>query len=228
MKLSCTCIIPVHNEEKRVSNILSIATKVKEVDQIICVDDGSKDKSSSVIKKFPEVNLIQLSSNEGKSAAVAKGVEKAKGELILLLDADLVGITEQEISKAVQIMKEDKSVDMLLLRRSNASREVKLSRSETVITGDRIVYKNDLQEILKTNPKGYQLETAINIYMMKHKKTVYWFSCSTGNVMKREKFGRLKGLKAEISMHWSMLKFAGVPNYFKQFLFFGRHQYKNL
>lgn len=59
--------------------------------EIIIVDDGSWDDSVNLIKnKFPEVRLIRHKINRGFSAAVNTGVRSAKGDLILLINTDVL------------------------------------------------------------------------------------------------------------------------------------------
>lgn len=65
---------------------------VKEL-EVILVDDGSSDESWSVIQKlsglYPEVSGIRLRRNFGKAAALTAGLRAARGDLILMMDADL-------------------------------------------------------------------------------------------------------------------------------------------
>lgn len=91
MKLSI--IIPVYNEEKTVSTVLKRVTDVKlknVTKEIIVVDDGSTDKSAAIIAKFksPIIKFIQHKKNQGKGAAVRTGIKNAKGNYILIQDAD--------------------------------------------------------------------------------------------------------------------------------------------
>ena len=61
--------------------------------EIIFIDDGSTDKTASIvqdIKKYDEsICLISFDSNSGKSAALNAGFEKASGDIVLTMDADL-------------------------------------------------------------------------------------------------------------------------------------------
>jgi dolichol-phosphate mannosyltransferase len=89
-------IIPVYNEEKTVGKLLnslvSIRLPVKQVEYII-IDDGSTDASASIIKKFclqnSKFTFIEHKKNKGKGEAIKTGLKKAKGDYIVIQDADL-------------------------------------------------------------------------------------------------------------------------------------------
>lgn len=56
--------------------------------EIIVVDDGSFDQTSVLLEGFPSVKKISFLNNQGKGAAVKKGVSEATGDFILFMDAD--------------------------------------------------------------------------------------------------------------------------------------------
>lgn len=104
-KLSVSLIIPAHNEEKHIKTIIVAAKKVKEIDEIIVVDDGSIDNTSSVARKAG-ARVIFLDENRGKGHAIKIGSQKAKGDVLVFLDADLANITPNKISKIIDPFKE--------------------------------------------------------------------------------------------------------------------------
>ena len=152
--------------------------------------------------------------NQGKSAAVAKGIRSAKGEYILLIDADISNLMKNELETAINWAKQT-DMNMVILRRIHDPWGAKIRRGDILISGERILKKGDLLEVLETNPRNYQLETAINLYMMKNHKIVYWFPYSGMTVPKIKKKGLISGIIEEIGMNYSMYAFAGFYQYMK-------------
>jgi glycosyltransferase involved in cell wall biosynthesis len=90
-------IVPVLNEEESLRELLRQISAVAEREQlsieVIFVDDGSRDGSWGVIEELAQrdqrVSGIRLRRNFGKAAALTAGMRAARGQLIMMLDADL-------------------------------------------------------------------------------------------------------------------------------------------
>ena len=90
-------VVPVYNEEENLpllfDAVLSAMKPLKKSWEIIFVDDGSRDKSLEVLGGLAEqdkhVRVIVFRRNFGQTAAIAAGIDYAKGEVVVLLDADL-------------------------------------------------------------------------------------------------------------------------------------------
>lgn len=99
MKL-LSVIVPCYNEEENIRDFYDELFKnesffrEKEIDvEVIYVDDGSRDKTVAEIKKLHEederVRMVSFSRNFGKEAAVYAGLQKARGDLVVMMDVDL-------------------------------------------------------------------------------------------------------------------------------------------
>lgn len=93
-------IVPCYNEEESVPLFYAETIKQeaffheKGVEfEFVFVNDGSRDKTVEQVKKLHEkderVHLVSFSRNFGKEAAIVAGFEKAKGDIVVLMDADL-------------------------------------------------------------------------------------------------------------------------------------------
>lgn len=95
--MDISVIIPLFNEEESLPELYEWIKKVVDNDnlsyEIIFIDDGSSDKSWQVIEdlsqKDPNVKGIKFRRNYGKSAALYSGFEKAQGNIVITMDADL-------------------------------------------------------------------------------------------------------------------------------------------
>lgn len=86
-------VVPAYNEEafigKLLEKLLGLATEeVGFEKEVIVVNDGSTDRTAEVVGRFTTVRLINQK-NQGKGAAVQRGVREATGSFVLVQDADL-------------------------------------------------------------------------------------------------------------------------------------------
>jgi len=91
MKLSV--IMPVFNEKPTIETIIGRVEAVGLADEIVIVDDGSTDGTRELLKDLGDqkdhIQLILHEKNKGKGAAVRTGIKAARGDLLLIQDADL-------------------------------------------------------------------------------------------------------------------------------------------
>ena len=90
-------VLPVYREGKHLGNVLAAIQKqldaTAETYEMVIVDDGSPDNSWDIIAGFsrrePRARGLRLSRNFGKESALCAGIEAARGEAIVIMDADL-------------------------------------------------------------------------------------------------------------------------------------------
>ncbi len=111
--MDISVIIPLLNEEESLSELHRWIKEVMDKEgftyEIIFIDDGSTDKSWDIIKelseRFPQVKGIKFRRNYGKSQALNAGFKKAKGDVLITMDADLQDNPE-EIPALYKMIKE--------------------------------------------------------------------------------------------------------------------------
>ncbi len=93
-----TALIPAYNEEECLHELYERVTKVlssvKNYDyEILLINDGSKDNTLSILEELHEkdkhIQYINLARNYGKEIAMTAGFDYAKGDVVVILDADL-------------------------------------------------------------------------------------------------------------------------------------------
>ena len=94
-------IIPAYNEESRIEETLirtiSYCKEHHPEYEIIVVDDGSRDKTTDIVRNYSKdrVRLLINKTNRGKGYSVKRGMASAKGALILFSDSDLATPIEE-------------------------------------------------------------------------------------------------------------------------------------
>jgi glycosyltransferase involved in cell wall biosynthesis len=96
--MNLSLITPVYNEQDNLpylfEAIYKVMSSMSHSWETILVDDGSRDNSLSILKEYAQkdpahIRVISFRRNYGQTAAIAAGLDYAKGEIIILLDADL-------------------------------------------------------------------------------------------------------------------------------------------
>jgi len=85
MTPTISAVIPAYNEEKTIAGIIEGA--LSHADEVVVVDDGSKDQTSQVAVRAG-ARVVKLETNQGVLTALKTGFQAAKGDIIVTLDAD--------------------------------------------------------------------------------------------------------------------------------------------
>lgn len=214
---SISCIIPAYNEAERIIHVVRIALKNPFIGQVIVVNDGSIDKTESVLKDIQGIELISYPKNRGKSHAVMLGLKAARNDIVLTLDSDLVGLNPEDINSLLEPVISGKADTSMSLRK-NSLLIYKMAGIDFV-SGERCFRKDIIKDFdqLDTIP-GYGLELFLNRIFIENKmkiKVVNWPNVSIVN--KSAKLGKRAGLKGEFKMLKELISFLGIVEITKIF-----------
>jgi len=112
--MDISVVVPLYNEEESLPELCAWIKKVMDAGkytyEVILVDDGSSDNSWNVVKLLqsenPDIRGLKFRRNYGKSAALSKGFEKAQGNVVITMDADLQD-SPDEIPELYRMIVED-------------------------------------------------------------------------------------------------------------------------
>lgn len=216
MQPRVSCIIPAWNEGTRLPGVLAVVVGHPLVAEVIVVDDGSTD-DTALVGARAGARVLTHTPNRGKSAAVAWGLEAATGEIVLLLDADLIGLRADHVAALLEPVLSGRA-DTSVSLRSNAPRLWHLIGLD-YISGERAMPRamldGQLERIAKL--RGFGLEVHLNRL---------WLSCAVrvavvrlegvASPSKMKKQGILGGIRADARMLGDIFRTFGLAEVLRQ------------
>lgn len=195
-----SCIVPAFNEGARIGAVLNAVAGHPLIDEVLVVDDASQDDTAEVAARTPGVTLIRQPSNGGKTRALAAGFAAMRGAYVLMLDADLVGLTSDDVTALIApVLAGD--AEMTISLRGNAPwpwRAIGLD----YISGERVLHRTLLpsrDELLRLPRFGF--EVTLNDRALAagtRLRVVRWPGVKSP--AKEAKHGFWAGLKADVAM----------------------------
>lgn len=221
-----TCIIPAFNEAPRIRRVLDVALATPEVDEVIVVDDGSSDGTSDVVRALldsrapdaqPRLQLIRQPRNGGKTRAVATGLAAARGDFVLFLDSDLLGLKPDHLTRLAQPVLSGRTGASLSLR-GNAPAPWRAIGLD-YISGERVMPRDLMTRHLDelADLPRFGLEVFMNRLWLQahlHVAVVSW--PDVASPLKSEKYGALAGLKADAGMMRDIFRTVGLGTVLRQ------------
>lgn len=173
------CVIAVYNEEEFIEDTINSIKKIKEIDNIVIVNDGSTDNTLNVIKSL-DIDFISYEKNMGKGYALKRAITELNYDYMIMLDGDL-GKTSSEVSKIIKpvllnkcdftIAKFPEARTMtnkkggLGLVKGLAKNGIKFFTGKDVsssLSGQR-VYKKEVLDNIEYIPNNYGVEVAMTV-----------------------------------------------------------------
>ncbi len=205
--MNIVAIIPAYNEEDTIGSVLSVLKKVDKIKKIIVVSDGSKDDTVVIAKSF-DVEVIALKENMGKGGAMKVGLEEGPADILLFLDADLIGLKKKHVNDLLNpVLKNQADITIGVFEEGRVFTDL-AQKMVPKLSGQRALQASVLNGISDLEVARFGVEVALNNHIKKSKvrlKKVVLNNMS--HVTKEEKLGFLKGVNARMKMYWEILSY---------------------
>jgi glycosyltransferase involved in cell wall biosynthesis len=205
--MAISVIVPAYNEAGRIGAVLGPILASSLVDEVIVVDDGSRDTTAEEAGRFP-VRVVQLPENRGKAAALDAGVSVARNDVFLFLDADLVGLRTEHVDQLVRAYVDGK-LDMAVGVFSDGRRNTDLAQKINPFASGQRVLPRRLWQRAKENvdEMNFGIEIALSRLAAREGwRKEYVKLAGVTHVLKEEKRGLAKGLLDRFRMYGDMIK----------------------
>ncbi len=114
MKLELAILVPAFNEEPRIGEVLKVLCRYtsSHTAVVVVIDDGSTDETAAVSKQYP-IELVSLTSNQGKGAALQAGINYVQEAYYwLFVDADLINLQHEHLNLLLNPLQTNKETAM--------------------------------------------------------------------------------------------------------------------
>lgn len=204
--MSVSVVIPALNEESTIGEVVSVLTHISDIKEIIVVSDGSTDHTADVARENG-ARVIELNENIGKGGAMMVGVEEIESDVVLFLDADLIGLTPSHVEELITPVISD-DVEMTIGIFENGRFATDLAQFVApYLSGQRALRVQLLQNMSDLEISRFGIEVALTKYVAEHKMRIKEIELKgMSHVMKEEKLGLAKGLAARMKMYWEIAK----------------------
>jgi len=216
--MTVTCLIPAWNEAARLPAVLAAVVGHPLVDAVLVADDGSTDGTAEVARRHG-ATVLSLPRNGGKSAAVAAGLAQVQGEIVLLLDADLAGMTARHVTDLLMPLLGGAAAASVSLR-SNAPLAWRLVGLD-YISGERAMFTAALRPHLAEMAalRGFGLEVFLNrIWLRAGLRIAVVPLAAVASPSKSTKRGWWRGVAEDLGMMRDIFRTVGLATALGQIL----------
>jgi glycosyltransferase involved in cell wall biosynthesis len=176
-------VIPAFNEAENLVSVLNSIFAVEWVQEIILVDDGSTDSTLEIAQRMAGQNgrlvVIHLAENQGKAAAMLVGVQMLQTDLVIFLDADLVGLKPHHLQQLVSLQRSgSREMTVAVFQIGRVLKNVP-QRFVPQLSGQRCLWREEAEQALTPLASDrYGVEAGLTLHARNHhwkiRKTVWY------------------------------------------------------
>lgn len=198
-------LIPAYREAERLAPVVR-AARAAQLGPVVVVDDGSDD-GTGLVAEAEGARVVRLDENRGKGGAIVAGAATVDAEVLILLDADLVGLRPEHVrSLAAPVVRDEADMTRGVFRGARW-RTTTAQRLTPQLNGQRAIRRRLLLDVTGLADSRYGVEIALS-----EAARLHGWRCldvpldGVSQVMKEEKLGLWRGIRARLAMYGDILR----------------------
>jgi polyisoprenyl-phosphate glycosyltransferase len=205
--LKIAAVLPAYNEEKRVADVVKAVLRAPSVDEVIVVNDGSTDQTVKVACSIPGVEVVNLRHNVGKGGAMTAGANATDADILIFLDADLIGLKPEHVEELVAPVKTGRAKMAVGSFRGGRRLTDWAQKITPNISGQRAIRRSIFEQIPDLERTRYGVEMAITRWCHHFRiPSVTVLIPGVTHPMKEEKLGFFRGALSRARMYSQIFK----------------------
>ncbi|GAB5602634.1 glycosyltransferase [Thermus sp. FJN-A] len=203
--MEATALIPAFHEEATVGQVVRVARAAGL--PVVVADDGSRDATAAEAEGAGAL-VVRLPENRGKGGAIAEGLKAVTTPLVLLLDADLLGLRPEHLRALLEpVARGEAEMTVGVFQGGRLSTDLAM-RLTPFLSGQRALRTEDLRQVPGLAAARYDLELLLTRHAKRRGWRVRYLPLpGVSQVMKEEKRGLFPGLLHRLRMYWEIARY---------------------
>ncbi|MFZ5640131.1 MAG: glycosyltransferase family 2 protein [Bacillota bacterium] len=207
--MKITAVIPAYNEEPTIGEIVRTVRQVPAVSDVLVVSDGSTDGTAGAAGEAG-ARVLNLTANIGKGGAMMAGVKNTDADIVLFLDADLIGLRPEHVRNLLEPVITGRAEMTIGIFESGRLATDLAQFIAPYLSGQRAVRRSLLEKLPDLDMTRFGVEVALTKFVKTEGIPVEEVELKEmSHVMKEEKLGLVKGVMARMKMYWEIAKYVG-------------------
>jgi len=204
-ELRVAAIVPAYNEGATLREVLSVLKATPSIDEVLVVSDGSTDDTVEIARSLG-LRTIHLRRNQGKGRAMEIGVVHTDAEILLFVDADILNLTVDLISRLIEPVLSGRSDMNVGIRHRGRPLNAIQDRTGPLLSGIRCLRRPIFEAVPDSHLEGFAVETGLNWACRELGcRTTTTVMYNLKHLVKEKKRGLVQGLYARYRMFAAVL-----------------------
>ena len=195
-----SAIIPAHDESATIHDVIRPLIGHSLIDEVIVVDDGSSDDTGNRAREAG-ASVIAMPLNGGKASAMTRGVLAARNDIVFFCDGDILGLTEEMITRIVTPVTSGEYGMFVGIRGRKTYWANRVLQFTPILGGERALHRALWDHVPSDYKRNFQIEIALNFFAKQFGQPMgFTVVHGLSQVIKERKRGLLPGLWQRLAM----------------------------